>query len=195
MEDNASDNDEGIEEGIIKSDGEQDDDMEGDGENFSKRPRFVKDFRGELDVPPPFHFRGSDFLTADCVEVDICEIYSPPAVTKEAANQGLRAGWALDLKTCDNKGRVWDFTADGVKCRSLKLLAMTKRGLLVGSPPCTMFSPMQATNRKKMGLERWGVKTKQVVRHAAAMYEAQADQGGASCMRTPGTRSRGRCRA
>ena len=41
---------------------------------------------------------------------DVCEIYSPPRVMRQAATLGLREGWALDLQTVDeDDGKPWDF--------------------------------------------------------------------------------------
>ena len=40
---------------------------------------------------------------------DICELFSPPRVTKAAAVAGLRGGWSLDLKHVDPiTGCAWD---------------------------------------------------------------------------------------
>ena len=41
--------------------------------------------------------------------MDVAEFYSPPRVAEMAAKTGLRAGWGMDLTTCDHDGRAWDF--------------------------------------------------------------------------------------
>jgi hypothetical protein len=42
----------------------------------------------------------------------VSEIYSPPRITNMAhkhPNIGIKAGFALDLTTCDDEGNPWDF--------------------------------------------------------------------------------------
>lgn len=40
---------------------------------------------------------------------DVCEIFSPPQISRSATRQGLRAGWSLDLYTeWPVTGRRWD---------------------------------------------------------------------------------------
>eukprot|EP00972_Heterocapsa_arctica_P016733 2468579-Heterocapsa_arctica.AAC.1 len=41
---------------------------------------------------------------------DVSEVYSPPRVTTMAKAMGMRAGWALDIRTVDEQGRRWDFS-------------------------------------------------------------------------------------
>ena len=41
-------------------------------------------------------------------QMDVAELYSQPRAIRMAENMGLRAGWSLDLTTCDDQGRPWD---------------------------------------------------------------------------------------
>ena len=42
-------------------------------------------------------------------QMEVAEVYSPPRIVEMARRMGLRAGWSLDLTTCDDYGRPWDF--------------------------------------------------------------------------------------
>ena len=41
--------------------------------------------------------------------MEVAEVYSRPRVVEMARRMGLRAGWSLDLTTCDEDGKSWDF--------------------------------------------------------------------------------------
>ena len=41
-------------------------------------------------------------------QMDVAEVYSPPRIAEMAHKFGLRAGWSLDLTTCDEHGKPWD---------------------------------------------------------------------------------------
>ena len=79
---------------------------------------------------------------------DVCEIYSQPRVCQEAKAHGLQPGWSLDLTTIDPKtGERWDLSKVEVQDRVRKLVRDTKPFCIVGSPPCTPFSPLQEIGR------------------------------------------------
>ena len=80
---------------------------------------------------------------------DISEVFSPPRVTKMAQTEGLTAGVALDLRTCDGQGRRWDFEDSLVQRRALDLVRSTQPRLLIGSPECTAFSALQNLSKHK----------------------------------------------
>ena len=83
------------------------------------------------------------------------EIYSPPRVCAEAATQKfggviLRPGWSLDLTTTDpSTGMPWDLSDARVQRKVKQLIRETEPFCVVGSPPCTVFSPLQELSRKK----------------------------------------------
>ena len=67
--------------------------------------------------------------------VDVTEIYSPERVNKLAAKMGrvpLTNGW--DFSREDHRRRAW------------RLIKETKPYMVIGSPPCTMFSMLQELN-------------------------------------------------
>eukprot|EP00435_Cladocopium_sp_Y103_P016599 s3099_g4.t1 len=78
----------------------------------------------------------------------VVELFSPPRVT-EFARSSLSNGVALDLTTCDEQGRAWDFNQPEVCERAEKLIDFLDPDLLIGCPPCAPFSPLQALNESK----------------------------------------------
>ena len=82
--------------------------------------------------------------------IDVSEVYSQPRMTKMAESLGLKKGFALDLLTNDEAGVPWDLSRPEVQQKALTLLEETKPWLLVVSPPCTVFSPLQRWNFTKM---------------------------------------------
>ena len=87
-------------------------------------------------------------VASACFSVDVSEIYSPPRVTTEAKRQHLKAGGAYDLKTGYNLRMTKDLQ------RMWSELHADDPELLLGSPPCTPFSPLQELNFPKMDFEK-----------------------------------------
>ena len=84
------------------------------------------------------------------MKIEVVEVYSPPRVTMMAEEMGFRAGWALDLTTCDKDGRPWDFDQLEVRSRAAHRVMTDKPTLLIGRPMCTVFSQMNNINYPKM---------------------------------------------
>ena len=86
---------------------------------------------------------------------DVSEVYSQPRVTQAAAEfdkdgMKLKPGWSLDLTRADPAtGKAWDLSRPEVQARAMKLLITTKPLFLIGSPPCTAFSPLQNLSKGK----------------------------------------------
>ena len=72
--------------------------------------------------------------------VDVTEIYSPARVNRLAAKMGLIPGHSLDLTN------GWDFSREEHRRKAWNLIKSTKPYMLIGSPPCTMFSMLQELN-------------------------------------------------
>ena len=94
---------------------------------------------------------------------DVSEIFSQPRVAQEAALRDydgvrLTPGWSLDLTREDPlTGEPWDLSKCAVRERVRKLVRETAPFLVIGSPPCTMFSTLQnfpRTNGMKYNLPR-----------------------------------------
>ena len=85
----------------------------------------------------------------------MCEIFSQPRICREAASKKyggeiLTPGWSLDLTVNDPKtGLPWDLSKPAVQDRVRRLVQDTKPYCIIGSPPCTAFSPLQEIGRKK----------------------------------------------
>ena len=76
----------------------------------------------------------------------VSEIYSAPRVTALARRRrkyGIEPGVALDLTSCDDQGRPWDFNDPEQRQRAEQLLAEQQPEFLIGSPMCTAFSRLQ----------------------------------------------------
>ena len=69
--------------------------------------------------------------------VDVCEVFSPPRVGKEAAKFGMEAGDAMDLTT------GWDFNIPEHRRKAEEYIDKVKPLVLIGSPPCVAFSQLQ----------------------------------------------------
>ena len=72
--------------------------------------------------------------------VDITDIYSPARVNKIATKMGLVPGHSLDFTN------RWDFSKAGDRIRAWRLLKSTTPYVVIGSPPCTLFSMPQELN-------------------------------------------------
>ena len=86
-------------------------------------------------------------------KMELAEVYSPPRVTEMARKTGLKAGWSLDITTCDNDGEPWDFNKVEMRNRAVRKILADEPLLLIGSPMCTAFSTMNNANYFKMSAE------------------------------------------
>ena len=72
----------------------------------------------------------------------VSEVYSAPRVTRAAKllpSLGVLPGFALDLSTCDEEGRAWDFDEEDRREAARELIRTKRPKLVVGSPMCTDF--------------------------------------------------------
>ena len=74
------------------------------------------------------------------LQVDMAEVFSPPRVTSEGRNWGLRVGEAMDLLT------GWDFNKKADSKRAQDYVENYRPRLIIGSPSCTAFSQLQNLN-------------------------------------------------
>ena len=61
--------------------------------------------------------------------MDLCEVFSPPRVGKEATKFGMKAGDAMDLTT------GWDFNIPEHRRKAEEYVDQEKPLVLIGSPP------------------------------------------------------------
>ena len=70
--------------------------------------------------------------------MDVCEVFSPPRVGKEATKFGMKPGDAMDLTT------GWDFNLASHRAKAEEYVDKEKPLVLIGSPPCVAFSQLQS---------------------------------------------------
>jgi hypothetical protein len=106
----------------------------------------------------------------------VAELYSPPRVTAILPRLGLVAGSTFDLRA-DEAGVTWDFTRPADRKRAWERLRAEKPFLVIGSPPCTMFSRLQLNlNSAKIGRVEWEKRRRQaevLLVFAVAVYKLQ----------------------
>ena len=117
---------------------------------------------------------------------DVSEVYSQPRIVQEAAlrtygGTTLKPGWSLDLTLSDPlTGRPWDFSKKEVRARVRGLVRDSKPFMLIGSPPCTMFSSLQNLSKSKRDEEEFQIKmevAKRHVRFCVELYRMQLEGG------------------
>ena len=79
-------------------------------------------------------------LSSVILGVDITEVFSPDRVTLVARKFGLVPGSSFDLTD------GWDFDIEEHRQLAWKKIKSECPNLLIGSPPCTMFSLLQELN-------------------------------------------------
>ena len=81
---------------------------------------------------------------------DVAEIYNPERFVSRANAFGLRPGFAIDLSlTKNDKGEYWDLSTEQDQKALRRLLRDEKPLVLIGSPPCGPFSPLQNLSKNK----------------------------------------------
>jgi hypothetical protein len=110
----------------------------------------------------------------------VTELYSPPRVTTTLPRWGLVAGSTFDLHA-DEAGVAWDFTRPQDRKRAWERIRAEEPFLVVGSPPCTMFSRLQLNlNANKMGKAEWERRRREaevLLIFAVAVYALQVKEG------------------
>eukprot|EP00435_Cladocopium_sp_Y103_P070319 s238_g35.t1 len=84
----------------------------------------------------------------ECFPVAVAEVFSPPRIALEASRQGLSTGGSYDLLT------GYDLLDAGDRRRMWQELDRDDPELVVNSPPCTAFCPLQAWNLPRMDFEK-----------------------------------------
>ena len=110
----------------------------------------------------------------------VCEIFSPPRVTRWASHAKLNPGWSVDEKVKKENGRGWDLRLKPDQDSVMKMVSRDAPALLIGCPPCTMFSQMQTANKKRIAREVWEARldeAKDMMKFAVKAYREQHRQG------------------
>ena len=106
----------------------------------------------------------------------VTEVYSPPRVTKFAHKFGLRAGHAIDIKCCDDRGVPWDLSNIQRRNQVARLIIETEPILVIWSPMCTMFSLLQNLSKDKRDEQEFNSKLEEAMSHirfCLQLYEIQ----------------------
>ncbi len=114
---------------------------------------------------------GSSELVHRICNVDMCEVFSPPRVGKEARKYGLEPGEAMGLTT------GWDFNLRSHQEMLEQYIDDHKPLVVIGSPPCTPFSQLQTfrpDSRNKREKLAEGIKYMEFV---FKLYEKQVEGG------------------
>lgn len=142
----------------------------------------------------PFESELREGMIKELTGHDVCEIYSPPRVTRFAAACGFTTGCRLDLTVCDIDGNVWDFARADMIERVRTLIDKDKPTLVIGSPTRTNFSSIMNLNWHKMTETEQETRMKEARAHldfCPKCIGSNADKGYISYTSTPFQRFRG----
>ena len=108
---------------------------------------------------------------------DITEVFSLPRIAAAAKEMGLLPGESIDLLT------VRHFSKSADRQKAIQQIREQKPFLVVGSPPCTLFSGPHGLNKHKLGAawaEKFRERKKDAIKHTdfcAAIYKLQSASG------------------
>ena len=139
-------------------------------------PEMIDEMEGTLNL----------FLIGGCDQDDaiqkVVELYSPPRVTARISRRGaarIREGGTYDL-LADKCGMRWDFTKAEHRQRARREIAELKPYIVIGSPPCTMFSQLQNLNKRHWSDAEWSARWTAARVHlqfCAQIYQDQLREG------------------
>lgn len=97
------------------------------------------------DGNPDMGADGRRILAACLQGIDVTELYSPDRINKVCSEFGLNRGTWVDLRT------GWDFNLEAHRRATWDRLRRDEPLFVIGGPPCTMFSQLQAMNTAVTG--------------------------------------------
>ena len=104
-------------------------------------------------------------------EIHVAELFSEPRVTKWCEDNDLNAGESFDLKT------GWDLHRPDHRAAVLEYVRKAKPKVVIGSPPCTMFSRLQNMNGWTEERRQQRRRDLMLLRFAAKVYRVQTEAG------------------
>jgi hypothetical protein len=118
-------------------------------------------------------------LNTQIASMDVCEMFSPERVAAVCSRFGLTPGESMDIKG----GYDFDTAVDRKRCWDA--IIRDEPTLVIGSPPCTMFSRLQELNKymyrnDKLWMEKFQLgmeQAKRYVRFCTQVYEHQRKHG------------------
>jgi len=129
-----------------------------------------------------------EFAAAACIRntatLDhVMEVFSPPRLVPAAIQRGLRGHWSLDLDT------GWNLLCSTDQDRCCQLVESCRPGMLMLSPPCTMFSPLQRMwNIPKMDpavFQSRMAAANKLLHFTVTLMKLQSKLGGGFCFEHP----------
>ena len=85
---------------------------------------------------------------------------------------------AFDLRTSKPDGMPWDFSRKADRVMAVNYVKTHRPTWIVGSPPCTAFSQLQAINYAKMDPEKVAARIREGKKHlhfVISLYKLQLD--------------------
>ena len=106
----------------------------------------------------------AETISERLASTDVSEVFSPERVTAACSRFGLSPGEAMDIKS----GYDFDLLADRQRC--WESIMRDEPLLVIGSPPCTVFSRLQELNKhiyqdSKKWLEQFQIRMEQAKRY------------------------------
>ena len=139
----------------------EEDDLEPD----AKRGKFEAPAAQDLDPEEPIEGEAGMLATLEVEALpriyrpgkfDVCECFSPPRVVKCAAENGLRAGWSIDILHEDGiTGQRWDLARRDHQEKLFELVRRDKPHTISLCPPCTKFCALLRLCRKDVDRKEW----------------------------------------
>ena len=123
----------------------------------------------EFDLPKQLVRGGEGGVKEE--NVHIVELFSPPRVAVEADKFGLKTGLSIDLLT------GWDLTDKKQQKQVMEYIERVKPMVVVGSPPCTMFSQLQNLTEWNANKQKKYEEATDLMNFAAKVYETQMKAG------------------
>ena len=118
---------------------------------------------------------------------DIAEVYSPPRLLPAARGLGLSGTLSCDILT------GWDFSQTNIRAKFYQLLVQLNILFIMMSPPCTMFSALQALwNLKRMSRDVVDRRMKEAlgfIEHCMSLARAQIERSNFFCFEHPASSS------
>ena len=119
-------------------------------------------------------------LSCEMAATDIAEVYSPKRFTALAQQYKLRPGFAVDLCETKENGEYWNLNKTADVELLHELIDREEPLLITGSPPCHLFSKLQAISWNKIPPEIREKRLKEALHHlhtSCDVYEKQIQQG------------------
>ena len=101
----------------------------------------LHDVYSHLRIEMAINRQSAEYMTKQLSSVDVVEVFSPERVGEMCSEFGLDQGMGMDLKS----GFDFDLASDRARCWAT--VKKDKPMLVIGSPPCTLFSQLQELNK------------------------------------------------